>query len=445
LDPVRVLQHALYRAAKADPGRRFHALWDKVLRRDVLWRAWVAVRRNNGAPGIDKTTLAEVEEYGVARFLDELAAELRDGRYRPLPARRVFIPKPGQPGQVRPLSIPSIRDRVVQTALKTVLEPVFEADFLPCSFGFRPRRSTHDALQVVIDEAWRGRIWVVETDIANCFEAIPLDKLMQAVQERVCDQSVLRLLRVMLRAGVMQDGQVRRPVTGTPQGGGISPLLCNVYLHRLDRVWDVREHGVLARFADDALVMCKSRAQAEAALARLRELLADLGLQPKEAKTRIVHLEVGGQGLTFLGFAHHLVRSPARYGKRPITFLARWPADKAMQHARDRLRELTDRSRLRVPVEMVVQEMNWFLNGWAAYFKYGNSARRFSQLQWYAQMRLGLFLSKRHRRGRRFGRWLVGVRAPARLRLASLDGIVVAPRPNRSWRERSNAGGERRR
>jgi RNA-directed DNA polymerase len=288
-------------------------------------------------------------------------------------------------------------------------------------------------------------LWVVETDVANCFGAIPLDKLMQAVQERVCDQSVLKLLRTLLRAGVMQDGQVRRPVTGTPQGGGISPLLCNVYLHRLDRVWDAREHGVLVRFADDAVVMCKSRAQAEAALARLRELLADLGLEPKEAKTRIVHLEVGGEGLVFLGFAHYMVRSPARTGKRPVTFLARWPADKAMQHARDRLRELTDRSRLRVPVEEVVQQMNWFLGGWAAYFKYGNSARRFAQLQWYARMRLGSFLSKRHRRGRRFGRWLVGVRAPARLRLTSLDGIVVAPRPNRPWRERSNAGGERRR
>jgi RNA-directed DNA polymerase len=445
LDPVRVLQHALYRAAKADPGRRFHALWDKVLRRDVLWRAWVAVRRNNGAPGIDHTTLADVEEYGVARFLDELAAELREGRYRPLPARRVFIPKPGQPGQMRPLSIPSVRDRVVQVALKSVLEPVFEADFLPCSFGFRPRRSTHDALQVVIDEAWRGRLWVVETDIANCFEAIPLDRLMQAVQERVCDQSVLKLLRVILRAGVMQDGQVRRPVTGTPQGGGISPLLCNVYLHRLDRMWNVREHGVLTRFADDALVMCKSREQAEAALARLRELLAELGLEPKEAKTRIVHLQVGGEGLTFLGFTHHMVRSPARAGSRPITFLARWPADKAMQHARDRLRELTDRSRFRVPVEMVVQEMNWFLNGWAGYFRYGNSGRRFAQLHWYAQMRLGLFLSKRYSRGRRFGRWLAGVHAPARLRLARFVGTVAAPRPNRPWREKPNAGGERRR
>jgi group II intron reverse transcriptase/maturase len=182
-DSVRALQHALYRAAKADPGRRFHALHDKVFRRDVLWRAWAAVRRNNGAPGIDATTPADVEEYGVTRLLDEVAADLKDRRWRPFPARRVFIPKPGSKDR-RPLSIPTVRDRIVQ-ALKIVLEPVFEADFAPCSFGFRPKRSAHDALQVLIDESWRGRRWVVETDIANCFEAIPHEKLMQAVQERV--------------------------------------------------------------------------------------------------------------------------------------------------------------------------------------------------------------------------------------------------------------------
>ena len=222
-DPVRALQHALYRAAKADPGRRFHALWDKVFRRDVLWRGWIAVRANEGAPGIDSVTLAEVEEYGVVRLLDELADELRQGRYRPLPARRVFIPKPGVEGESRPLSIPSVRDRIVQAAVKIVLEPVFEADMLPCSFGFRPKRGAHDGLQVLIDESWRGRRWVVETDIANCFSAIPREKLMQAIEERVCDQSVLKLLRVILRAGVMEEGQVRRPVTGTPQGGVITP------------------------------------------------------------------------------------------------------------------------------------------------------------------------------------------------------------------------------
>ncbi len=170
-DPVRALQHALYRAAKADPGRRFHALYDKVSRSDVLWRAWVMVRRNNGAPDIDKITLAAVEEYGITRLLDELAAELREGRYRPAPARRVYIPKPGAPaGEQRPLSIPSVRDRIVQAAAKIVLEPVFEADFLQCSFGFRPRRSAHDALQVLIEESWQGRRWVVETDIASCLD-----------------------------------------------------------------------------------------------------------------------------------------------------------------------------------------------------------------------------------------------------------------------------------
>jgi RNA-directed DNA polymerase len=252
-DPVRALQHALYRAAKADPGRRFHALADKIYRRDVLRRAWAAVRANNGAPGIDKTTLAQAEEYGVDRLLGELASELREGRYRPLPARRVLIPKPGS-GEQRPLSIPSVRDRIVQAAVKIVLEPVFEAGMLDCSFGFRPRRSAHDALQVLVDECWRGRRWVVETDIANCFPAIPHDRLMQAVQERICDQSVLKLLRVILRAGVIEDGQIRRPVTGTPQGGVVSPVLCNVYLHRVDRAWDEQD-GVLVRYAD----LCRPR------------------------------------------------------------------------------------------------------------------------------------------------------------------------------------------
>ena len=172
-DPVRALQRALYRAAKADPGRRFHALHDKILRRDVLWRAWVMVRGNNGAPGIDKITLAAVGEYGVTRLPGELASELGEGRYRPVPARRVYIPKPGVRDEQRPLSIPSVRDRIVQAAVKIALGPVFEADFLPASFGFRPGRPAHDALQVLIDESRQGRRWVAETDIANCFSAMP--------------------------------------------------------------------------------------------------------------------------------------------------------------------------------------------------------------------------------------------------------------------------------
>jgi group II intron reverse transcriptase/maturase len=266
-DKVRELQRTLCRAAKADPGRRFQALDDKVHRRDVLERAWELVRASRGAAGIDRITLAQVEQYGIERLLEELAADLQDESYRPLPARRVFIPKPGS-RERRPLSIPAIRDRIVQAALKIAIEPIFEADFVECSFGFRPRRSAHDALQVLLDEAWRGRRWAVETDVASCFEAIPRDRLVAAGEERVCDRRLLKLLRALLPAGVIEQGTVRRSVTGTPQGGVVSPLLCNVYPHRLDRVWSTRGGGVLVRYADDLVVLCKSRGEAEHASKR---------------------------------------------------------------------------------------------------------------------------------------------------------------------------------
>jgi RNA-directed DNA polymerase len=268
IDKVRELQRTLYRAAKADPGRRFHALHDKVHRRDVLERAWELVRRNRGAAGIDQQTIQDVGHYGVDRLLDELAADLSDGSYRPLAARRVFIPKPGS-RERRPLSIPAVRDRVVQAAARIVLEPIFEADFLPCSFGFRPGKSAHDALQVLVDEAWRGRQWAVETDIANCFEAIPHDGLMTAIEERIVDRRLLNLVRGMLRAGVMEHGAVTSRMAGTPQGGVISPLLANVYLHRLDRQWQTTGAGVLVRYADDLVAMCQNRREAESALAAL--------------------------------------------------------------------------------------------------------------------------------------------------------------------------------
>ena len=445
LDKVRALQHTLYRTAKADPGRRFHALWDKVLRRDVLWRGWVAVRRNDGAPGVDRATLDWIEQqYGIDRLLDELSTELREGSYRPLPARRVYIPKPGTTEQ-RPLSIPAVRDRIVAAAAKIVLEPIFEADFADCSFGFRPKRSAHDALQVLVDENFRGRRWVVETDIADCFSAIPHDRLMQAVEERVVDQPILKLLRAMLRAGVMESGTVTHPDTGTPQGGVISPLLCNVYLHRIDRAWDTRALGVLVRYADDLLVVCKSRQQAQAALTRLRVLLAELGLAPKEAKTRIVELAVGGEGCDFLGFHHRMVRSRGVHGRRGVEFLARWPSDRAMRRARDRIGQLTVRSRLLLPVEVVVEDLNRFLRGWAGYFRYGHSAIRFDKIQQHATDRLALFIGKRHKRGRRFGLSVVAYQSADRCGLVSLNGIVIAPRANKPWREKPNAGGERRR
>jgi RNA-directed DNA polymerase len=267
---------------------------------------------------------------------------------------------------------------------------------------------------------------------------------MEAVEERVCDQPVLKLLRAMLRAGVMEDGQVRREAAGTPQGGVVSPVMCNVYLHRLDRAWDERD-GVLARYADDLIVMCWSRSQAEAALERLTDLLAGLGLEPKAAKTRIVHLEEGGEGLDFLGFHHRLVRSRGLNGRPRTLFLARWPADKAMQHARDRIRELTGHRRLLLPPEVIAQDVNAFLRGWAGYFRYGHSARRLNTIRQYAWMRLALFISKGHRRSRHFGRHVMLNGKPRGLGLVSLHGITVPPRAGKPWREKPNAAGERRR
>ncbi len=429
---VRELQRTLYRAAKADPGRRFHALYDKVSRRDVMERAWELVRANRGAAGIDKQSIADVEEYGVDRLLDQLAADLREGRWRPLPARRVFIPKPGR-DELRPLSIPAVRDRIVQAAAKIVIEPVFEADFLPCSFGFRPKRGQHDALQVLINEAWGGRRWVVESDVANCFEAISHSKLMSAIEERIVDRHVLKLLRAMLRAGVMEDQAVTRNDAGTPQGGVISPCFCNVYLHRLDRQWAERGHGELVRFADDLVVMCRTRQEAERALAALRAILSEMGLTLKDAKTRIVELREGGEGLDFLGFHHRWVRgsTPA---SRHLCFLARWPSRQAMARARGRVHELTDRRRLREPVEDIVQDVNSFLRGWAGYYRYGNSAVAFDKITFHAFVRLAHFIAKRHKRSARYGWWAIH-QSPDRMGLISLSGTIVAPRPNRSWRK----------
>jgi RNA-directed DNA polymerase len=430
-DKVRELQRTLYRAAKADPERRFHALYDKVHRRDVLEQAWGLVRANRGAAGIDMQSIADVKEYGVDRLLDELATDLREGRWRPLPARRVFIPKPGR-DELRPLSIPAVRDRIVQAATKIVIEPIFEADFLPCSFGFRPRRGQHDALQVLINEAWGGRRWVAESDVANCFEAIPHSMLMSAIKERIVDRRVLKLLRAMLRAGVMEDQAVKRNDVGAPQGGVISPCLCNVYLHRLDRQWAERGYGELVRFADDIVVMCRTRQEAERALVALRAILAEMGLTLKDAKTRIVELREGGEGLDFLGFHHRWVRghTPA---SRHLCFLARWPSQQAMTRARERVHELTDRRRLREPVEDVVQDLNGFLRGWAGYFRYGNSADAFDKITFHASVRLAHFIAKRHKRSVRYGWWVVH-QSPDRMGLISLSGTVVAPRPNRSWR-----------
>lgn len=410
LDKVRELQVELYLAAKRAPGRRFHALWDRIHRRDVLERAWLKVRANRGAAGVDRTTIAEIEKSGVAAFLAELQAELREQRYRPAPVRRVQIPKPGR-SETRPLGIPAVKDRVVQTAAKLVLEPLFEADFRSCSFGFRPKRSAHDALDAIKREVLRGRRWVVDADIRGFFDALDREILMQLVCERVSDRRVLKLLRAWLRAGVLEGQTLLHPETGTPQGGVISPLLANVYLNALDRAWQERQGGLgmLVRYADDLVILSRTQAQAETALRELRALLAELGLELAEAKTRLVCLDREGEGFDFLGFHHRMVDSFRKPGSR---WLARLPSARAMQAARQRIREITDRRLLLRPPEEIVTDLNRFLIGWGGYFRHGNSSRCFDKIDHYAFDRVARFLGERYqaRRPLQDGRGLLARR-----------------------------------
>jgi group II intron reverse transcriptase/maturase len=256
---------------------------------------------------------------------------------------------------------------------------------------------------------------------------------MSAVEERICDRRLLKLLRAMLRAGVMDAGAVRHSTSGTPQGGVVSPVLCNVYLHRLDREWQTRGTGTLVRYADDLLALCKTQREAENALVALSAILAEMGLQLKPAKTPIVHLPEGGEGVDFLGFHHHWVRGRTA-GSQHLAFLARWPSRQAMQHARDRVRELTARDRLRWPVEQVVGDLNRFLRGWAGYFRYGNSTVQFDRIVRHAERRLQLWIAASHQQPWHYGRTAFDAR-PDRYGLVSLNGTIAAPRPNRPWRQ----------
>ena len=402
-EKVQQLQEKLGHAAKENKKRKFHALYDKIYRWDVLCEAWRRVKANKGAAGVDAVTLADIEEQGEMQFLKACERELKESNYHPQPVRRHYIPK--KDGKQRPLGIPTVRDRVIQMATKLVIEPIYEADFQEASFGFRPKRSAKGALDRIRKACNRKGNWVVDVDIQGYFDNINQEKLMKLVQMRINDRRILKLIRKWLGAGVMEEGTVRRSDLGTPQGGVISPLLANIYLNYFDQLWEKQGKGIgeLTRYADDFVVVCKTKKDAEHAYELIRMIMERLELTLHPTKTRIVGLWTGDEGFDFLGMHHRKTKAETSQGKVYYT-TQQWLTKKAEERIREVVKERLAPPNMRS--RAFVEHVEWLnpkIQGWRNYYYTNYSQKKLAKLDWYILQRLTRWYAKKRQRRRWIG------------------------------------------
>lgn len=403
-DKVRELQRKLYLSAKENKKRRYHALYDKVYRIDILWKAWKQVKANGGTGGIDKIYIEDVVKYGEEKFILEIQSELIENNYYPKPVNRVYIPK--KDGSKRPLGIPIIKDRVVQMATKIVIEPIFEADFKECSYGFRPKRNAHQALEVIRKKCNNKGWWVLDADIKSYFDNINHEKLMLLVKQRISDRRILKLIEKWLKVGFVENGEKYESTIGSPQGGVISPLLSNIYLNYLDTVWGkyYNHLGTLVRYCDDFVIICRTKKDINHAYKAVYDIMQRLEIQLHSEKTRFVNLWDGKEGFDFLGF-HHRRKSIENGKGQKFPTTIQEPSKKAMKSMRGKIKDiLNQRSSLYQDIKEMIKTINRRLVGFKNYYGLKNAEKQLNKLDWYVLEKFIVWYNhKRQIRPRRRG------------------------------------------